>query len=99
MNATDLADLLVRQGVPFRDAHERAGRVVRAAIEHRCEIEDLPAAALHALLPELRVDLRQELAVTAVLARRRALGGTAPERVRSECARWKQLLTAGFGQN
>ncbi|MEO0653079.1 MAG: argininosuccinate lyase, partial [Planctomycetota bacterium] len=42
LNATDLADLLVRAGVPFRTAHERAGVAVRAALEHGVEVEDLP---------------------------------------------------------
>ncbi len=95
-NATDLADLLVRGGIPFRDAHERAGLVVRAAIERGIELDDLAAADRARLLPEL-VHLddaawRRELSVDAVLARRRVTGGTAPERVRAEAARWKALL-------
>ncbi|MEZ5964979.1 MAG: argininosuccinate lyase [Planctomycetota bacterium] len=92
MNATDLADLLVRAGVPFRDAHERAGRVVRAALERQVEIEGLPAAVVRELLPELDVDLAHELSVASVLARRSTLGGTAPERVRAEVARWRSIL-------
>lgn len=92
-NATDLADWLVRRGIPFRDAHERAGTLVRAAIEAGCELEALPAQTWRSLLPELASvgteEWRSELAVEALLARRAQLGGTAPERVRAEVREWK----------
>ncbi len=95
-NATDLADWLVRRGIPFRDAHERAGAVVRAALESHCELEDLPTPAWRALLPELsevtHEQWRTELSVDAVLARRNQIGGTAPERVRAEVREWKRRL-------
>jgi argininosuccinate lyase len=95
-NATDLADWLVRRGVPFRDAHERAGAVVRAAIEARCELEALPAPTWRALLPELSEIAHEqwaaELSVDAVLERRNQIGGTAPERVRGEVREWKRRL-------
>src|SRR5262249_14033168 len=75
LNATDLADLLVAKGVAFRDAHERAGRAVRAAIELDVEIEALPVAERKKLLPELAgVDLARELSVEACLARRDVVG-------------------------
>ena len=94
-NATDLADLLVAQGVPFRSAHERTGAAVRAAIELGVELEHLPAHARAELLPELAsVDLARELSVEAVLARRNCVGGTAPERVREEIAHWREELCA-----
>ncbi len=95
LNATDLADLLVKAGVPFRDAHERAGRSVRAAIGLGVELEDLSASARKELLPELaKIDLAKELSVEAVLARRSALGGTAPKRVLAEARAWKKKLDA-----
>jgi argininosuccinate lyase len=85
----------VKAGVPFRDAHERAGKAVRSAIELRVELEALPAGARKELLPELAaVDLRKELSVEAVLARRSSIGGTAPERVLAEARRWKKELAA-----
>ncbi|MFO1052887.1 MAG: argininosuccinate lyase [Planctomycetota bacterium] len=86
LNATDVADLLVRAGVPFRDAHERIGALVRRAIEQGVEIEALPEAELKKLLPEVQGDLRTELGVDRVLARRNVLGGTAPDRVRAAIA-------------
>jgi argininosuccinate lyase len=95
LNATDVADLLVKTGVPFRDAHERAGRAVRAAIEAEVEIEKLPPRARKELLPELAgVDLAKELSVEAVLARRSAIGGTAPRRVLAEARAWVKGLAS-----
>src|SRR5207248_242536 len=71
MNATDLADLLVKRGVPFRVAHVRAGEAVRAALERKCELEELPKDEIKRLLPELAgIDLAKELSVDALLARR-----------------------------
>lgn len=92
LNATDLADLLVEQGVPFRDAHRRSGEVVRRAIEQGVEVEELAQSDRQELLPELRVDLKKALSVERVLARRSAIGGTAPTRVRAEVRRWRRLL-------
>jgi argininosuccinate lyase/amino-acid N-acetyltransferase len=96
MNATDLADLLVGLGVPFRDAHERTGLAVRRALELGVELEELPAEELEAMFPEIETDLRRELKVEAVLARRSVEGGTAPSRVlaaavslREELETWK----------
>ncbi len=95
MNATDLADLLVRKGVAFRVAHERTGAVVRAALEHGCEIEELPKDVLKKLLPELvGLDLARELHVDAVLARRDVVGGTAPNQVRAQIQRWREEFAA-----
>jgi argininosuccinate lyase len=92
LNATDLADLLVAAGVPFRDAHEQVGRAVNRAVELGCELQDLPAAEQKKLLPQLLGDLKTPLAAAAVLARRDVLGGTAPGRVRAEVARWQREL-------
>ncbi|MGA1608857.1 MAG: argininosuccinate lyase, partial [Planctomycetota bacterium] len=93
LNATDLADLLVLAGVPFRDAHERVGVAVRTAIEHSCELEDLPTEVLTELMPEIpAASLRRELSVDRVLARRKVAGGTAPSRVRAEVNAWQKRL-------
>ncbi len=95
LNATDLADLLVRLGVPFRDAHGQAGRAVRRALALGVELEHLPAGDLAELCPELadaELDLEEELGLDAVLERRSAVGGTAPSRVREEAADWRAAL-------
>ena len=93
LNATDLADLLVAAGVPFRDAHERAGTAVRRALELGRELQDLPDEELLELIPEVEAGIvRQHLGVDAVLSRRQTLGGTAPTRVRAEVERWRKRL-------
>jgi argininosuccinate lyase len=91
-NATDLADLLVGQGVPFRDAHGIVGAAVNRAIELGVELQDLPAGERQKLLPQLRFDLREALATRAVLDRRAATGGTAPGCVQAEVERWQAVL-------
>ncbi len=92
LNATDVADLLVHAGVPFRTAHERAGQAVVRALEHGCEVEDMPAEVLTELLPELTGDLKQLLSPEAVLARRDVTGGTAPTRVAAAAEAWLAAL-------
>ncbi|HZN39036.1 MAG TPA: argininosuccinate lyase [Planctomycetota bacterium] len=93
LNATDLADLLVGEGVPFREAHGIVGAAVNRAVELGVELQDLPAAEQQRLLPQLRCDLRTALAAPAVLARRQAIGGTAPVRVKAEVERWQILIS------
>ena len=92
LDATDLADLLVRAGIPFRDAHERVGEAVREAVASGVELRQLPEERQRALFPELKQDLAQALRVEALLERRAVLGGTAPERVREEAALWRARL-------
>lgn len=92
LNATDLADLLVEVGVPFREAHERVGIAVRRAMEHGVELEGLPKAVQEELFPELERGLARELRLERVLARRKAIGGTAPSRVRQEVKAWQKRL-------
>ena len=92
LNATDLADLLVKRGVPFRTAHERVGTAVRAAIELGVELESLPAQQRELLLPELEGDLQSLLSVDAVLGRRDVHGGTAPAQVKARVKAWKARM-------
>ncbi len=98
LNATDLADLLVAAGVPFRDAHEQVGRAVNRAVALGVELQDLPATERQELLPQLQGDLAEALSVPAVLARRKAIGGTAPMRVRQEAAAFRDRLDELFAQ-
>ncbi len=79
--ATDVAEWLVRQGVPFRQAHEVAGACVRACEERGIELWDLSDAELAAVSPALTPAVRQVLTVAGSLASRSAVGGTAPVRV------------------
>ncbi|MCC6285288.1 MAG: argininosuccinate lyase [Phycisphaerales bacterium] len=80
-NATDLADYLVERGVPFREAHDRVGRLVRVALARSVPLEDLPLETLRETCPELDEGVYARLSPEACLERRAALGGTAPQRV------------------
>ncbi|MBL8376355.1 MAG: argininosuccinate lyase [Burkholderiales bacterium] len=90
--ATDLADLLVKRGLPFRDAHEVVARAVRRAEELRCGLEDLAATELAALSPKLDESARAVLSLEGSLAARNHVGGTAPDQVRAAVARARARL-------
>ncbi|MEO0481604.1 MAG: argininosuccinate lyase [Planctomycetota bacterium] len=92
LNATDAADLLVRAGVPFRDAHERCGKAVLRALELGVELEQLPEEDLAILFGYDVADPQTALSVEEVLARRNVVGGTAPGQVRTQCHHWRQQL-------
>ena len=94
--ATDLADYLVRQGLPFRDAHETVARAVRAAQEQGCDLADLPLAALQGFHPGIGPDVYDALTLRGSLAARATLGGTAPDQVRAQIGRHRERL-AGLG--
>jgi argininosuccinate lyase len=85
--ATDVAEWLVRQGVPFRVAHEVAGACVRACEERGIELWDLSDDDLAAISEHLTPGVRDVLAVEGSLASRDAKGGTAPDRVTEQRAR------------
>ena len=85
--ATDLADYLVRQGLPFRDAHEIVGKVVRHCTERKIGLEDMDAAAIATFSPLLEQNTEAALAVLTVqacVAARTSQGGTAPSAVRQQ---------------
>ncbi len=81
MNATDLADYLVDRGVPFRSAHEIAGRVVQHCIGQGQRIEELALDQLKGYSNKIEKDIYPYLSVEAAVGRRRALGGTARSNV------------------
>ncbi len=83
-NATDLADYLVAQGVPFREAHEQAGRAVRLAISQHAALDDLPLETLRSVAPKCEADVFVRLSLGAGLASREVFGGTGPKAVRGE---------------
>ena len=93
--ATDLADYLVRQGLPFREAHEVVGRAVRHAIARGCELGDLPLEELHRFSPRIGPDVYAALTVEASLRARAVQGGTAPDAVRRQLAEVKSRLAQG----
>jgi argininosuccinate lyase len=90
--ATDLADYLVKKGLPFRDAHETVARAVRAAQEQGRDLSELPLAELQAFHPDIAADVYQALTLPGSLAARATLGGTAPEQVKAQIARHRARL-------
>ena len=85
--ATDVAEWLVRQGVPFRVAHEVAGACVRACEERGIELGDLTDDDLAVISPHLGAGVRDVLSVEGSMASRSAKGGTAPVRVAEQLER------------
>lgn len=85
--ATDLADYLVKKGVPFRDAHETVAHAVRACEERGCDLADLSLDELQAFHQLIADDIFQVLTLEGSVAARNHIGGTAPERVRLEAQR------------
>ena len=85
--ATDLAEWLVRQGVPFRTAHHAAGACVRLAEYRGVGLAELSEMELTAIHPELTTDVQRVLSVAGSIGSRDAYGGTAPERVAEQLQR------------
>ncbi|GAB4469663.1 MAG: argininosuccinate lyase [Burkholderiaceae bacterium] len=92
--ATDLADYLVKKGVPFRDAHEAVAQAVRLAAERGCELAALPLADLQRFAPAIGADVFDVLTLEGAVAARAHVGGTAPARVAERVARWGARLAA-----
>jgi argininosuccinate lyase len=90
--ATDIAEWLVKQGTPFRIAHEVAGACVRVCEERDIELWDLSDADLHEINPALTPGVREVLSVQGSLSSRDAVGGTAPVRVREQLVEAEQAL-------
>lgn len=90
--ATDLADYLVKKGLPFRDAHEAVAHAVRAAVEKNCGLEDLSLEELKAFSPLVEADVHQVLTLEGSLNARNHLGGTAPEQVKAQAQKARAAL-------
>jgi argininosuccinate lyase len=90
--ATDLADYLVKKGLPFRDAHEAVGLAVKRAEQLGVDLPQLPLAELQAFSPLVADDVFGVLTVEGSLASRNHIGGTAPEQVKAAVARARTRL-------
>jgi argininosuccinate lyase len=84
--ATDVAEWLVRQGVPFSEAHEIAGSFVSYCEQRGVDLADVPDEQLADIDPRLRADVRGVLSVEGALRARSSVGGTAPDRVAEQLA-------------
>ncbi|MDD3867915.1 MAG: argininosuccinate lyase [Eubacteriales bacterium] len=93
-NATDLADYLVRQGLPFRSAHEVSGRLVAHCLEQRCALEDLDLATLRRFSDLINEDIYDAISLEACVRRRRTIGGPAPDRVSESLQALRQTWLA-----
>lgn len=90
--ATDLADYLVEQGIPFREAHHIVGRVVRLAEEKGCELTDLALEELQGISDQFGEDVTEVLQIKSSLAKRKATGGTSPEVLMAQLSAAKEAL-------
>jgi argininosuccinate lyase len=85
--ATDLADYLVKKGLPFRDAHETVAHAVKLATMKGVDLTELPLAELQAFNPNIEADVFEALSLEGSLNARNTLGGTAPAQVRAQLAK------------
>ena len=92
--ATDLADYLVKKGLPFRDAHEAVARAVRACDDARCDLSEMSLEQLQAFSPLIGDDVFAVLTLEGSVAARDHIGGTAPNQVRAAIARIRAQLAA-----
>ena len=90
--ATDLADYLVKKGLPFRDAHETVAHAVKAASSHSCDLSELPLSVLQGFHPSIEQDVYHVLGLRGSLEGRNTLGGTAPVQVQAQIQRHRQRL-------
>jgi argininosuccinate lyase len=90
--ATDLADYLVKRGLPFREAHEVVARAVSAAELRGCDLAELTLEELRAFSTLIDDDVYQVLTLEGSLAARDHIGGTAPAQVRAAVARARERL-------
>src|SRR5690242_6022214 len=92
MNATELADYLVRKGMPFRQAHEVVGKIVMRATERGQELKELPLEELQKFEPQINTDVYEALSVEQTLGSKLQIGGTARARVSEALQSARQAL-------
>jgi argininosuccinate lyase len=90
--ATDLAEYLVKKGVPFREAHEAVAQAVRFAESRACELAELKLTDLQRFSPAIGKDVHAVLTVDGSLKSRSHIGGTAPARVKAAVAKARKTL-------
>ncbi|OYZ06037.1 MAG: argininosuccinate lyase [Thiotrichales bacterium 16-46-22] len=92
--ATDLADYLVKQGTPFRDAHEMVGKAVAYGVASGKDLAEMTLEEIRQFAPNANSDVFDVLTLEGSVAARDHLGGTAPIQVRAQVKRWQSLLSA-----
>jgi argininosuccinate lyase len=92
--ATDLADYLVKKGMPFRDSHEVVAKAVRYAADKGCDLADLSLTELQTFSAAISDDVFSVLTLEGSLASRDHIGGTAPKQVKAAVQRARILIKA-----
>ena len=92
MTATDIADAMVRRGIPFRDAHESAGKIVLYAIENEIPFNELVLADLKEFVPNVMRSDIEEASVERSIAQRNSKGGSSLASVKKQIRREKKKL-------
>ena len=92
--ATDLADYMVKKGLPFHDAHEVVAHAVKTALQQGVDLSELPLETLRGFSPLVGEDVYEVLSLRGSLNARNILGGTAPAQVRQQIARHRARLAA-----
>lgn len=96
-NATDLADYLVRKGLPFRDAHEVVGKLVAYCLNKGKNLDDLSLEELQGFCPLVKEDVYEAISVFNCVKKRQVIGGPAPEQVKKSIAEGREKIRAyGF---
>src|SRR3954468_5106451 len=90
--ATDLAEYLVKKGMPFRDAHEAVGKLVAGAVNAKQALNNVSLLEMQEISPLFGDDVLKVFDVRGSLAKRTAVGAPSPENVAAQIARWKSLL-------
>ncbi len=92
--ATDLADYLVKKGLPFRAAHEAVARAVRFCVENNCDLSDMTLEQMRSFSPLVESDVMGALTLEASVKARSHIGGTAPERVKEAISDLRNRLAS-----
>ncbi|MDQ3042517.1 MAG: argininosuccinate lyase, partial [Acidobacteriota bacterium] len=98
LNATELADYLSKKDVPFRDAHELAGKIVLHAIEKKAELNELDLSEMRKFSVKIEADVYNALSLKKTLETKNTTGGTAPKQVKKALHKARRFLagkTAG----
>jgi argininosuccinate lyase len=90
--ATEAADYLVRKGLPFRQAHDFVGKILREAEKQNVPWTSLPLETLKKIAPEFEADLAARLSLEAALASKKVPGGTSPESVRAAISDFQERI-------
>ena len=92
LNATDVAEHLAQNGIPFREAHNIVGRMVQMAEEHGCQLEELDDTMLQEIDPRLNRDMVGDISIENCVNGRMSYGGTAPAEVRRQIDKGRRWL-------